>query len=589
MMNDWTKTGIFAGVAVILAGIAFWVYQSSMPDTDVIAQRIGQPFFGEFSDISQAKAIRVVNPSVKGQERAIKLEYADGLWRIPSHNDYPAEDSARLGKAVALLLGLQRQAVVSRDLQKQKNYHVKDPLDKNANPDDAGTRLTVWDDTGNIIADLIIGDKVVIEEGSREYVTDQTNSASQYYVRIPDEEETYQVSLSPDLSYKFSDWINPDLLQIGSAEIKEIEFENYQIKLAVIEQNGEQYQIPVKDAVVKHTLEKDLDDTSWKYAALNPETEQVNDQTLQKITDSIAQFKIVDVLPKLEIEGKLVIDPQLQIENIRPEWRNIAQRELKEFGFSFVSRDTSTSRLTVASTEGNGELKVGTSDGVMYTMYFGEDFVGSTDSDENENADQQDLENKEVKEINEGDQTDSSSSQRNSNLNRYVMIKVEFDQSLIGPPPVQPSPPTEPKKPAILDQADRFNTNASDLPPIPPQVKRVSPIEEIEKQYQKELAQFDSEKLEYSAAKARFEAEMESYNQSVNDGKEKVAELNERFGQWFYVVDVDQLKDLEIKRETLVMAKQDENSNVGEPGLNSIPNLNFPPGMMNLNEQAPNK
>ena len=54
-------------------------------------------------------------------------------------------------------------------------------------------------------------------------------------------------------------------------------------------------------------------------------------------------------------------------------------------------------------------------------------------------------------------------------------------------------------------------------------------------------------------------------------------ELNERFGQWFYVISGDNLAALQVKREDLVKAKESDSGEAQEGDLPPRPDINFDP------------
>ena len=577
MTNDWIKTGIFAATGVALAIIAATVYYSNLPNTDVISQRVGQPFFEEFEDVGQAKEIRIANAPESGNDRSIVLEYKNGLWRIPSHENYPAENSERLGDTVAILLGLSRQAIVSRETSNHAKYKVEDPLDKDANSKNSGTRLTVWDGTKNVLADLIIGKKVEVDSDASAVVNENLSVNDQYYVRHPNENEIYQVTIEPDLSSEFSEWISPNLLQVDETNLKTIEFVNYQIKPEVVTIDNRQYGLYLKDQIESQQVSRDQTNNQWTYDGINPETEQPNSTGIQAVVDTITQLEIVDVRRKFEYEGKLVLNPQLEIDRINPQLLDIAQEDLQKHGFAVINADRSGEKFTIASITKRGEITAETQEGVRYIVYSGEEFVGGinkTDADQKETekaqTEEQDNPSKETADENKDSKT-------GPNLNRYVMIRVEYDPSIVGPPPTIPRQPNPPQKPKSLEGQDTFNRQASDLPPIPLGTPRVTPFDVMSRLYEKEYAEYQA-KLEEVDTKT---VELAEYNKRIENGKKKVAELNERFGSWFYVVKADKLKELKFNRESLVSAKV-ENPNSLPPvqGLNQRPNLEFTPEML---------
>ena len=82
-------------------------------------------------------------------------------------------------------------------------YGVVNPKTKSVDVEEVegiGKRLTLRGKDDSVLVDLIIGKKVEDQDGS-------------YYVRHPDEDEVYITELDIDLSTKFTDWIDSDLLR----------------------------------------------------------------------------------------------------------------------------------------------------------------------------------------------------------------------------------------------------------------------------------------------------------------------------------------------------------------------------------------
>ena len=79
-----------------------------------------------------------------------------------------------------------------------------------------GQRITLTNEAGETLADYIIGKKVEGEENA-------------YYVRKakPLEDEVYITELDINLSAKFSDWIEDDLLKLDRGDLAEIVVDKY--------------------------------------------------------------------------------------------------------------------------------------------------------------------------------------------------------------------------------------------------------------------------------------------------------------------------------------------------------------------------
>ena len=70
-----------------------------------------------------------------------------------------------------------------------------------------------------MLADYIIGNKAEVAGGEA--------TTARYYVRNPGEEEVYIAECKMDLSAKFSDWIEPELLKVTGDDITHLTIDDY--------------------------------------------------------------------------------------------------------------------------------------------------------------------------------------------------------------------------------------------------------------------------------------------------------------------------------------------------------------------------
>src|SRR3990172_1110381 len=209
-MTESRRTLIFVAVAVVSVGAPAVTYSRAKPKPPGEYEKVGTSFFPDFEDPSSAQSLRVV---VYNEELAtmkpFTVAFKDGRWRIPSHHDYPADAKDRLAKTAASVIGIQRDGLQSRRDTDHALYGVIAPDSEDAAQlKGRGQRITLADAQGTPLADYIIGKKV---EGQPD----------QYYVRRFDEKETYRAHLKIDLSTRFSDWIEPDLLKLDRYALKD--------------------------------------------------------------------------------------------------------------------------------------------------------------------------------------------------------------------------------------------------------------------------------------------------------------------------------------------------------------------------------
>jgi hypothetical protein len=215
-MRETIRTSVFAAGAAALIIAAAWI-QPVAYQQDIFDEQ-GAAFFPEFRDVTAVKAIEVVDyEEAEATARPLKVEFRRGRWLLTSHNDYPAEAKERLAKTSASLLDLKREAVVSDRFEDQAKYGVVDPLDaKNASLTGRGKRVTLRDERGAVLAELILGEAMKEKPGYR-------------YVRAPGAKRTYAVKTDADPSARFEDWVEADLLKISVTDIDRMTLNSYSI------------------------------------------------------------------------------------------------------------------------------------------------------------------------------------------------------------------------------------------------------------------------------------------------------------------------------------------------------------------------
>ena len=75
-------------------------------------------------------------------------------------------------------------------------------------------------------------------------------------------------------------------------------------------------------------------------------------------------------------------------------------------------------------------------------------------------------------------------------------------------------------------------------------------------EYLELLQEYQAAKLQYETDKEKYEEDLKKYEEKVVNGKNKVAKLNERFADWYYVISADSLENLRLSRSDLVKEKE---------------------------------
>ena len=107
-MGELSKTLRLAGLSLLL-GITAFVSTPGRATPDAFFD-VGEPFFPEFLDPETAATLEVVEFD-EDQAAAMPFQVTnrDGLWTIPSHNDYPADGRERLSNISADIISLEKE------------------------------------------------------------------------------------------------------------------------------------------------------------------------------------------------------------------------------------------------------------------------------------------------------------------------------------------------------------------------------------------------------------------------------------------------------------------------------------------------
>jgi hypothetical protein len=615
-MNETLKTCIFLVVAGALGGTALYNHLGSRPTNEGDFELVGKPFFEDFQSTSDAASLEVmsIDPQSLNLQR-FSVQNDKSIWKIPSHHNYPAEAAARLAETASSVMGISRLSLAGGPADFAR-MGVIDPLEideeKIDDPEEIGKRVTLRDHNGEVLVDLIIGKSA--GEVSRPDLDPSINAgaspATYVYVRRPDEQQVYKSLININLSTRFSDWIDPDLLRVNSGKIMRLDVDNYELT-----ESNEGFLGQVKRLYKAQGDRVQLNRPSftdaWQLVGLNPEEEELNLTRIQSSLEILSDLVIAGVRPKFKFKGHLLLTPDLKFnqvpemeENIREAQLAVSQfqDELEDRGFSLAGTQD---KLEIASF--NGQLQIGTDEGVLYTLFIGKAVEGSEKEIEIGGA-------KTVEDANTPEEQEKIANYREEEKNRYVMISVAFDETLLGPRPVQPQPPVEPVKPegyipanaeaesssatdnttnrqelsegsepaAAEDQKSEAASEASSSADQEPSGNEspVPPVRDPEfVLYDDAMAKFEQDKIDYELELTRSNEELKQFNEKATEGSKLVDELNQRFADWYYVIKGSNLRTLQLKRADVVQPRADlqkeKEAEAAKQGLPAFPNLDF--------------
>ena len=455
-MDEKRKTIFFGGAAIVLLLLVLITSPRSVTPEVFLDQ--GEAFFPEFTDPNQATSLEVIDYDEEtGEALPFKVLFKDGKWSIPSHHDYPADGKDRLAKTAAGVIDIKKDDFRTNNVADHEACGVIDPLDETETSlEGRCTRVTLKAENDKVLADFIIGKEIPDRTGFR-------------FVRVPEQKRVYMVRMNIDISTKFSDWIEPDLLQVTKSDIKELTIKDYSIN----ERSG---QVNQRDQVI---LKKDGDNWNANKMSSNQEVDKTKVNALLRTIDDLS---IVGVRTKPQGLSRSLSRSEGAM--------RIGQGDLLSLqskGY-FFTRDGQ-----LLSNE--GETKVHTKDGVIYTLRFGEIVYGSGID------------------VSAGAETNTDEDSGPAE-NRYLFITTEFDPSEFMEPANPNNTDFQTKADSLWTDADRENKKKQDTYDV--------------------------------------------WQGKIDKGSKLSNELNERFANWYYVISSESFDKIHLKRKDLVKAKEEE-------------------------------
>ncbi|MHC5113636.1 MAG: DUF4340 domain-containing protein [Planctomycetota bacterium] len=453
-MSEWTRTGIFVVLAVVF-GIVAVLVRPAQPEREAFDDS-GERFFASFDPLD-ARSLEIVTwDDETATVSAFKVAQRSGIWSIPSHEDYPADAERQLASAAASVVDLVKGPKVSDRSADHALYGVVDPTESGAGTEGAGTRVTMNDEAGNTIVDLIVGKDVKESDGSR-------------FVRVPGRDRVYTAKVETQyLTTEFEKWIEADLLKLDQYDLREIVINDYTV--------DEVNQRVLQGELL--TLRSDSGTSGWELDGGVGDDEELQNPKIEELKRALDDLKIVDVHRKpAGLSAELRAEDDLELN--REARSSLARRGFYIAGNRLLSNE--------------GETTATTKDGVRYVLRFGEiakvaagaDLAG--DAEETPPA---------------GDQGAA----------RFLFVMAELDESKIPAPEYAEVPEATP------DAADAER-------------------EQI-------IADNDRKRADHEKA--------------IEEARTKVAELNDRFADWYYVISDDVYQKIRLTRGDLVTPKAAE-------------------------------
>jgi hypothetical protein len=584
---------LFLGVACI-AIVAGWASRPSQ-NTVNVASRVGEDLTQQFTDPGAAKQLKIVEfDEDSATLREFEVAEVDGLWTIPSKDNYPADADRQMAEAATSLMDREIMAIAGESAADHEQFGVIDPLSPklDVGQNGVGTHVTISDIQDKPLVDLIIGKEV------------KNTTNEQHYVREANRDLVYIVEIDPTkLSTNFEDWIEKDLLKLNAWDIQQVQINDYSAELQpVMTPQGIGIQVAL-DPRAEMKLAYDDEKGNWTAEDLKEfskgseqytefaltENQELNAEKLDALKTALDDLAIVDVDAKpagLSADLKAGVD---FLDDAK------ARSDLRALGFATVAaRDGSGGQELISS---DGEVIVTMKDGVEYVLRFGDLRLDTSGKDAAQSADEQ-------------------AQASNQNVQRYLFAMARFNEDAIKKPQLEELPPLpdeeteaaaadEPveeeveeeeanETQSVTDSAPASDSNSSSASSLQqagePATTETTNTNSKESGPKPEPKKHSPEYEKILAQRKRIELEnkrkLDEYNALVEKGRQQVKDLNLRFGDWYFVVSNDTFQKVRLGKSDVVKEKAingepasagGKSSAAGTPG-SAVPGLPSFPG-----------
>ena len=609
-MSESAKTIAFVTLALLAVVAAYFVDRPTQAVN--VTSLVGTTLNSDF-EVDTPKRLQIVKfDRPTAETKQFEVASQDGVWRIPSKEEYPADATQQMAAAANALIDRKILRVAAETAQSHEELGVVDPQSAklDSNSQGVGTRVIMSDADDKTLVDMIIGKKVKGAEGQR-------------YVRNTNQDVVYIVELDPEsLSTNFDDWIEDDLLQLSPFDLSQVFINDYSADLSFgMTQDGRIVPQVSWDRRSEITVNYDAKEAKWTLGNLQgfdkqakqmveqqlPEDEEINQEALNELRNGLDDLLIVDIARKptgLSDDLKAGADFMTNKE---------AFQDLVAKGFSPVPLKPGAPPEILSS---EGELIATQRDGVEYVLRFGQLQVQTDSADGEAPADPAAA----------AEAAEKAAGQDGKDLRRYLFVMARFNEDAIPKPELKELPPAAegaaPAEPAAEepaaeqpaegeaapaeetpaeptasptdaggDQESALQTNeptdetepAAEAPAEDAPAAEEKPAEEsseaakpTDAPAQEAPAADDKLAAERTAIEQENQRLQDEYNAAVEKGKKRVAELNERFGDWYYVISNDVYKQIHLGRDQVFKKKGAPAT--GEPAddanpLQGLPNL----------------
>lgn len=547
------KTAGFLGAGLLLLALGWAVQPRFKPAT--LKPAVERVLFPELTDAEKAASLEIIRYDDElATLYPFKVIKSGGVWVLPSHQNYPADAKDQLAAAATELVDLKALDVVTERAADHEVYGVIEPDQEKIKPGmtGVGQLIEIRDASGSKIARLIIGkeDKQAgVGSGSRRL----------RFVRKAGQDPVYRVELDTSkFTTQFGDWIEKDLLKLTPWDVRSVELDNY--TLAAVESDG---RLEVRQQrSEKMQLSYDDKASSWQLTSLETFP---NEDSAEPVTEELKNNEEVDSTKLNDLRNAL---GDLQIIDVARKPAGLSA-DLKA-AESFVNDVEAVSSLqqrgflplpsgAILSTE--GQTVIGMKDGVEYVLRFG---AGTTVTEPGKAGAGED-----------GDASGESA----ETAARYLLVMAQFNEGLLEKPELAelPSLPEGDGKDADSteqledekseDEKSEKDATSDEKEPADSDVTAADLLkqaDEAEAAMQKVIE--DRRQVERENRRKQ-----ESFDEKVVEGKKRVAELNGRFADWYYIVSDEEFEKIHLNREAVIKAKAESASDTAQGSTGPVP------------------
>ena len=518
-----TATFLAVGAGLLLLGGWLNVRPALRQRAVVGDEQQAKVLFPDLADASKAASLEIVSfEDETATLKPFKVVRSEGVWVLPSHENYPADAKDQLAAAATELIERPVLDVVSDSPGDHETYGViePDPEKVKVGMTGVGQLVEIRDASGNKLARLIVG-----KEDKRPAGAGPSSGRTLRFVRRAGQDRVYRVELDTSkFTTKFDDWIEKDLLKISPWDVRRLTIDDSSCTFGMDEASGRptisldrrsraELGYDDKDAAWSLIKLEGFDDKNQPKEEKLGEDEELASGKLNDLRNALGDLKIVDVVRK----------PSGLSADLKAEESFAGDREavmsLAQRGFFAIQKGDLVSS--------NGETIVGMKDGVEYLLRFGN---GTTVAGADASP--------------AGDTAREDGEEPSSSTGRYLFVSARVNEGLLEKPTFDPVP----------DAPAENAAKQADAPKDGDDNKKDGAADELKKAEEAE-AKAQAALEERRRVEAENRRKQEQYDERVKAAQKRVRDLNNRFADWYYVVSDKEYDKIHLGRGGMIQKK----------------------------------